>query len=356
MNEVVVWIFSGLLLIIRLLTYHSELGDIKQETKIKLTTKVYSEPLRYSNKQRLILKGLIIYLPEYPEINYGDEVVIKGIYKDGKLEESELLDHRPTKNIFFSARQKIIGFYKKTLPEPYSALVAGVSLGVKQSLPWEFYETLKKTGTAHVVVASGMNVVLVGGFILNSLVGTIKRKTALAIAIASVWIYTAVAGFDAPLIRASLMVTIAFTAQNVGRVYNSLRSLLLVAVIMLFIKPAWVGDLGFILSFLSTLGLILFESKVSRLLHFVPKIVRSDLSTSISAQIAVSPVLFLVFGQINPLSPLINALVLWTIPPITIIGIISGIVSILSQTLGGLVLLLSYPLTYYFVEVIKLFS
>jgi len=55
MNEALVWIFSGLLLVIRLLTFHSELGDLKQETKIKLTARVYSEPLRYSNKQRLIL-------------------------------------------------------------------------------------------------------------------------------------------------------------------------------------------------------------------------------------------------------------------------------------------------------------
>ncbi len=125
---------------------------------------------------------------------------------------------------------------------------------------------------------------------------------------------------------------------------------------MIFIRPDWLGDIGFILSFATTLSMILFESKINRLIHFVPDVFRESLSTSLSAQLIASPIIFFSFGRVNLFSPLINALVLWTVAPIMVIGGIGGLIGILSEQLGSFVLLLVYPLTHWFVFVINLFG
>jgi competence protein ComEC len=152
------------------------------------------------------------------------------------------------------------------------------------------------------------------------------------------------------------MGSIAFSAQALGRLNDAWRGLFLSALIMLIFRPEWIGDLGFILSFVATASLMLFEKRIRKRVKFLPDVIRQDFSTSLAAQIGVAPIIYVTFGQFNILSPVINALVLWTIAPITIIGMVGGIVSLLSIPLGKLILLLSFPLTSWFVFVVQLFG
>ena len=244
-------------------------------------------------------------------------------------------------------------FYQRSLPSTHSALVAGVTIGSKASIPTEFWEKLKMSGTVHVVVASGMNVTLVAGFLMGILIFFIPRRRAIPLALIGIWSYAILSGFDAPIIRAAVMGSIAFTAQEIGRLYLAWRALVLSALAMLFIKPEWIIDLGFILSFVATASLMLFEARIRKFLRRVPSIIRQDLSTTLAAQIGVAPILFASFGQFNILSPLVNALILWTIPPITIIGMIGGMLGLIFEPAGRLVLLLSYPMTSWFIFVVK---
>ena len=128
---------------------------------------------------------------------------------------------------------------------------------------------------------------------------------------------------------------------------------------MLIIYPQWISDLGFILSFVATGSMVLLQKKIGKALTFIPdifKVLREDFSTTLAAQIGVAPILFITFGQFNILSPLINTLILWTIPLIMIIGAIGGLVGLLLPALGRLILYLSYPLTWWFINIVKFFS
>lgn len=323
---------------------------------VRLITKVTKEPVRYESSQYLRLHNLKIYLDLYPQIYYGDQVIIEGQVKGDTLNNPKLIKIIKPINPLYYIRLKIIDFYTNTLPSPHDALVAGIVLGSKQSISENFWQSLKSSGTLHVVVASGMNVVLVGGFILNALIIYINRKKALIISLIAIWIYALLAGFDAPIIRAAFMGSIAFTAQSLGRLYHARRALILAAITMVIITPAWIYDLGFILSFVSTLSLMLFNRLIDNKLYFVPRIIRQDLSTSLSAQIGVAPILYFAFGNFNPLSPFINTLILWTIPPITIIGGAAGILSLILNTPAQLLLYTAYPLSKIFIIVITLFT
>lgn len=337
----------------------------KEGDVIRITAGVTNEPLRYETKQYLKLEGLKIYLPLYPEINYGDKITVTGKVEKDKLGSPKLVSIRENDNFGLVVRQKIIDNYKKALPKPHSSLVSGMVLGSKSNIPQEFWSNLKSTGTAHVVVASGMNISLVANFLIAFLTLFWKRRKALIITIIGIWIYAFITGFDAPIIRASVMGTIAFLAQYLGRNSEAIRALLISALIMLIINPGFFWDLGFLLSFFATLSLVLFEPRVKKIVSRirslqgsdpVTKTIVNDLSTSLSAQIGVAPLLYYYFGQFNILSPLINVLILWTVVPITIIGMIGGVVGLIFEPLGRLVIYLVYPLTSWFIWIVTIFG
>lgn len=327
--------------------------------RLRITSTVYSEPIDYEDTQGVEVENLRAYIPRYPVVEYGDRVVIEGVVEGNKLKTPKVISIEKSSVIFVTLRRKLISFIKSSFGEPHASLVAGVVLGSKRGLPKEFWETLTKTSTAHVVVASGMNVTLLAAFLINALAGVVNRRSALFFALGGVWIYAFMAGFDAPIIRAAIMGSIAFGAQVLGRMSTALYALFLSAGVMLVVNPLWLTDLGFILSFAATLSLILFESKVSKKIeriHHLPSIIRNDLSTSLSAQVLVAPILFFAFGQFNPLSPLINALVLWTIAPLTIIGMTSSLMSLVVGAHASYMLYLIYPLAEWFIRIVGLFG
>ncbi len=323
---------------------------------IRISTTVRTEPIVYENSRGIFVKGLWTYVDLYPEIHYGDFVVIEGVVDGRKLANPKVEGIRETTGPLFVLRENLNEFYSKSLPSPHDALVAGFVLGSKALMPRPFWEVLKKTGTAHVVVASGMNVTLVASFLMAFLVIFLPRKKAIFVALVGIWLYAVIAGFDAPIVRAAIMGSIAFGAQTLGRSSVAWRGLVLSALLMLILVPSWFSDLGFILSFVATGSLILFEKPIGKRLKKVPRILREDFSTSLAAQIGVAPILFVTFGYFNVLSPIINALILWIVAPVTIIGALAGLVGMISEPIGRGLILLVYPLTTWFVGVVNLFS
>lgn len=336
--------------------YFSTRPVYKEGQRLRVSGVVREEPLRFSYYQKISLAHLKVYLPNFPEIDYGDKAVVEGTVKKGELANAVLVSREETRGFLSGFRKSVVEFFQRSLPEPHASLVAGISLGAKGSLPKDFWESLRKTGTAHVVVASGMNVSIVASFLIEFLVLLMKRRKAVILALTGIWAYTFISGFEAPIIRAAIMGTIAFSAQELGRLYSAWRALVLTGLMMLIIVPEWITDLGFALSFVATASILVFQSRIDKFFSFVPKLIRGDFSTTLAAQIGVTPILFVTFGQFNILSPVINVLILWTVPLITILGMAGGLAGLIVPVLGKLILLLSLPLTTWFIGIVKIFS
>lgn len=349
-------LFLHLILLLLVVVRYQQLRPVyEQGDLVQISTKVNSEPIQYENAQYLKLVNLKIYLPKYPQVYYGDDVVVRGTVQDDKLEDPVLLEQNSGASYLYVLRRNIVDFYRQGLPQPYNSLVAGVVLGSKGSVPQQFWDKLKHTGTVHIVVASGTNVSIVAGYILLLLLHFFNRKISVITALSGIWVYALLSGFDAPIVRASIMGSLTFGSQLLGRMYLAMNSLFLSALLMLVVNPYWIRDWGFIMSFLATLALIVFEPSIRRKLSRVPVLLREGLSTSIAAQIGVAPVLVFAFNQFNWLSPIYNMLILWTVPPITILGMFAGLLSLLSVTLGQAVLYLVFPFAYIFVKMIDIF-
>lgn len=336
--------------------YISLTSQYKDGQTVNITGQVLQQPKAIYETQFISLNGYkVVLLGSKPQVSYGDKVELTGIYKDGQIYATKF--NVDTTNFFlFKLRANLLEFFRKNMPEPNASLVIGMVLGVKNHSDREFLNKLRSTGTTHVVVASGMNVVLISFFFLEICLLFIHRRRALTVAILGIWFYVAIAGFEAPLVRAATMTTLTLGAATAGKIAHTLRVLTITGVVMLIINPLWLTDLGFQLSFLATLGLVFFESKVSKSIQRIPQIFRSSLSTSLSAQIGVAPLLLITFGFISLSGLLVNPLVLWTVPYITIGGMVSGLVGIVSEPLGRLVLILVYPFTWWFTFIINTFS
>ena len=350
-----IFIFLSLVVVLRFIALKPNFKD--GSVVIIREERVLSEPLRFDKSQRIMILNFKAYLPLYPEVEYGDVVTVKGRVnlKKRTLEDAEIVSLQKGGR-FFVVRQKIISFFKKNMSQPYSSLVAGIVLGSKEGIQPSFWEKLKKTGTAHVVVASGMNVSLLGSFLVSFLVSFVKRRKALIISISGIWVYAVLAGFDAPIVRAAVMGSFAFGALILGKESDSLRVLLLTFLLMLIFNPYYIFDVGFILSFSATLSLILFAGKIDKFLKFIPRFIRQDFSTTIAAQILVSPILYFTFGYFSIYSFLVNGLVLWTVPLITVFGMVVSLVSLIFYPLARIFVFLIYPLAFWFVRVVEFFA
>jgi len=352
----IIYFVLCVVLVFRIFAYFDAPSPFKEGDRIKITAIIRSEPIRYETSQYLKLYGLKTYLPLYPIITYGDKVVVEGIVREGRLEKPQLKSIENTKGFIFQLRNRMLDFYAETMASPYAGLIEGMTIGSKSGMPGYLWDILKNSGTAHIVVASGMNISLVAGFLMGVFTIFFKRKKALVFAIVGIWFYAVFSGFEAPIVRSAIMGTIAFSAQEFGRLNASLRALLISGVLMLLVNPGYITDVGFLLSFFATLGLILFEKRIRKKISFVPSFFREDLSTTLAAQIGVFPILITVFGKFNILSPIVNLLILWTVVPVTVIGIIGGLIGLLVPVAGRMLLYLAYPFVWWFVVVVSFFG
>ena len=257
-------------------------------------------------------------------------------------------------DLFRPQREYLDQRISQLLPSPQSALLSGILLGQNKSLPGQLRLALRDTSTLHIVVASGQNLSMVAGFFL-SLAGLVKRKHAIILSLFAVVAYTLLSGVQVPVLRAAIMFSLASLAQIFGRQREGWWVLMLTAALMLLINPKWITDLSFQLSFMATFGVVVVAPILLRYLKVLP-IIGQDLAVTLSAQLMVTPVIVQTFHQISLVSLAANALVLWTIPFIMILG---GFMIIFSLVWGGIAwifgLLASVMLTY-FIYIVQFFA
>lgn len=346
-------IFAVGLLSFRLYSYFT---STPQDGPIKVKGQVLTEPYLRLNKLNFRVDRYQI-VSEYQNITFGDLVEIEGVLNDYKLEANkvELLPQSGLQAELTQLRLRINQQIIENLPSPQSQLLSGVVLGVKSNLSQEFKQNLINTGTLHVVVVSGYNIALVAGLAL-SLSFLIGRKPASFLALLVIIAYTLLVGGGAPSIRAAIMASLTILATLLGRQALATYLLFLTAYLLLLINPENLVDISFQLTFLATLGLVIFTKPLSNLLSKLISWVREPLSTTLAAQILVIPLIFFYFGTVSLSAPLVNVLVLWTVPISTVLGFIYVTLFQISQPLANLVgYLVLVPLTI-FVEIVRFFG
>lgn len=260
--------------------------------------------------------------------------------------------------------QTFTALFAEYLPEPQAALLSGMVFGVKASMPRDFYTALKTTGTIHMIALSGMNISILIN-ILGTLLMFFGRRVSAVLTIIWIGLFVWFVGPSASIVRASIMGSLGLIGVYLGRQYYSLLALVFAAITMLFWQPSWLFEIGFQLSFLSTLGIVLLGGSSSlvtssasikqakSLLKLILQPLWLDLRLTLSAQLFTAPVILWNFRQLSLAAPLTNALVGWVVQPITILGFVAAASGFFVRPVGQLISWLAYPLLTYFIWVVE---
>ena len=255
----------------------------------------------------------------------------------------------------YSLRNNFTNILTRILPSPENSLASGLLLGTSGITDKNFIENLRITGTSHIVSVSGFNVsiVIIGVLTLLSFGST---KLSLLPLILIVFLFDLLVGFTPPVLRATFMGLMLFFAKFVGRQRNTTDALLFSAAIITFLDPQSLSSVSFQLSFLATAGIVYFYPLTYRFLSGIHDFFREPLALTLSAQLAVMPIIIYNFGTLSLISPLANLLVGWAIIPLMALTFLTGFFGVIIYPLGQFFGALDLVLLTYFVKIIELLA
>ncbi len=333
-----------------------------EREEITLQAVILKKELRSGNRQRITFRAEnILYqatLYRYPEFTKGDWVEVgcirstprpfsgfaydrylftQNIYYLCEIKQIEKILHQEKASFLEKGRIFFAQKIRSIWPRPTSSLVAGLLLGTRESFSQKVLEDFSRAGVTHIIALSGFNIaILIIAFEKLLVMIYVPRKARLLTVLASIIVFTIFVGAGPSITRAAIMGSLAYIAVYLGRVSDVLRVMLLTATVMCFVNPfILVYDIGFQLSFLSTIGLVYLTPIFSKLFSFLPKVfsLQESFVTTMAATIATLPLVVFQFGNISFVSPFANVLILPVIPWLMLISFLAVILETLSLPL-----------------------
>lgn len=249
-------------------------------------------------------------------------------------------DRKASQKEYFSDTHKRLSecFQNAGFEDDEYAVVNAMTLGDKRFISTELRDAYSKTGASHVLALSGLHLSIIFFVLTYIICGVFRladrglyrfwlrlpvngfsnrlmaihpeaddiRNLASFITCIFIWMYVFLVGAMPSVVRAASMLSIYTLLVISGRDRHSISVLALTALIMLVINPLSLLDIGFQMSFLAVLGIILFFRKLSELYYRdgnrIMKWLWDGFALALSAQLFVLPLVVFYFGNIPFLS------------------------------------------------------
>ncbi|MBW4572147.1 MAG: ComEC/Rec2 family competence protein [Tolypothrix carrinoi HA7290-LM1] len=252
--------------------------------------------------------------------------------------------------------ERIVRSLVRGLGIPEGLLVSAMVLGSKAvDLPYEIRDLFVQAGLAHALAASGFQTSLILGVVLG-LTRRTRRVTQFLVGSFALILFLSLTGFQPAVLRAVIMGFAALVALALRRKVMQLGSLLLAATLLLLYNPLWIWDLGFQLSFLATLGLIVTVPPLTQRLNWLPPAIASLIAVPLAATIWTLPLLLQVFSVVVIYSLPLNILATPFISVISIGGMISALASLIFPQAGSALASLLYHPTHLLIRLAEFFA
>jgi competence protein ComEC len=247
-----------------------------------------------------------------------------------------------SKSFFLQQRSKLLErFSESGIDADAYAVVAAMSLGDKSELTRDLKNTYSVSGASHVLALSGLHLGLI--YMLLSLFLPRRRWPALSqlFMIVVVWMFVFLVGMSVSVVRSAVMFTVYGLLSIGNRDKMSVNALAFTAIVMLIWNPSWLFDVGFQMSFMAVLSILLFVplfenvfSAAYLMEHRWLKWMWGMVAVSCSAQLGVAPLIAYYFGRFSTYFLLTNFIVV----PATFLIISLSLVVLLFPSLAYLLL------------------
>lgn len=254
---------------------------------------------------------------------------------------------RENLSIFFSKWQDQIGNKLKSwLPESVAGIGVALLLGNKADIDQEVLDSFSNTGAMHVLAVSGLHVgiiLIIFQYILGFFSRWISKKQAILFSVILIWGFGLLSGASPSVIRAVVMFSILALGQILSRKNNGMNNLILSAIVLLMYDPYYLFDIGFQLSYVALIGIILFQTPIYRLILVKQKWLDwlwKGSAIGIAATIATTPFMLYWFHQF-PNYFLLSNIVVMLLGFIVLLFLIILIFTAWIPYLNGLVIFLT---------------
>ena len=357
------------------------------QKSVELTGKVITEPIQKDEKQQFLFEVFningqeikkektLVYASKAYKIEYGDIIFVSGklnipekpvfpyifdynlylqrenVYTIFYQQTFELISKNPNKikQISLKVKNNIENKIDKFFKEPISSVLKSMITGNKSVLDKDIKEDFINTGLIHILVISGLHVgfcVLIFMFIFK-LFG-LKLNYVYTLTIPAIFFYVLLTGSNPPAIRAAIMASCLLVSLMLNReplIYNALA---LSALIILIINPQSLFTASFQLSFFATVGILYLYPKFNicfgKIKSKYIKYFWDITCVTLSAQIALIPLLIFYFGKISVISFVLNLIIVPTIPLLIILFFIFYISTFISYYIA---VFISFILSYF---------
>jgi len=275
------------------------------------------------------------------QFNYKEYLAKQGIYHQLFIESTQFLQLSNTKNSLVGISGKFRNKIQRSLlkynfKRDELAVITALLLGQRQEISKELLTDYASAGAIHILAVSGLHVgiiLLILSFLFKP-IEKVKNGTylkALCIVLL-LWIFAFIAGLSASVVRAVTMFTFLAIGQSLQRKKVVEFSLISSMLFLLIVKPMFLFDVGFQLSYLAVFGIIWVQPKLVALYNprfLIDKKVWQLITVSIAAQVGILPLSIYYFQQFPGLFVLSNLVIIPFLGAILIGGILVICMSLL---------------------------
>lgn len=287
----------------------------------------------------------------FDEFDYARYLIRKGISGTGFVASGhwQFSECRKEKEGIATVLYRLAASYRTQIENLYRrlgiegdelAVLSALTLGDKTDLSESVRESYSVAGVSHVLALSGLHIGLLYAlafFLLRPLLlgGKSGRVLRSLLLILLLWLFAFFTGLSPSVVRSAAMFSIWALADLCGRQSFSLNTLALTAWLMLLVRPVWLFDVGFQLSFAAVLSILLFQPFLYRLCpvrHRAGTYLWGLVSVSVAAQLGTAPLVLFYFSRFSTHFLLTNLLV---VPLVTLI-LYAAVVLLLLTPMSGL--------------------
>ena len=329
---------------------------IKEINNNKVRNKNFYISVKKKTNYKLEYADEILFEGEYikPEVqrnykgfNYSMYLKSEGIYGTIRIDKEIKVLRKNNLNVITimanKLRNQIINNANKIFPNNSKGVFLGILLGYDEYISDEIKQNFSDSSLSHLLAVSGAHVsyVVLGMFILFKYIKIPKKFNKIFSCILLIF-YLYIINFTPSVTRAVIMSIISIIQVILYRKQDIATTISFSSLLILISNPYKILNIGFLLSYAGTVGIIVFSKKFEELKEEKIKIkllktMKSMCFVTISAQILILPITIYYFNTISATFIISNIIAGIIIGPITIIGLVIIIVSFINLRLTAVI-------------------
>ena len=256
---------------------------------------------------------------------------------------------------FLQLRERVLQRYRQQgLDGEAYAMVAAMSVGDKSAVSKDVRQSYNVSGAAHVLALSGLHMGIIYA-LLTLLTSRLRlRLLSQTVIVLSLWAFVFLVGMPPSAVRSATMLSLYALLSLGYRQHTSVNALAFTAIVILIVSPYTLFDIGFQLSFVSVLSILVWLPIMERWVpldlqqrHRMVRWLWGMTAVSLAAQLGAAPLVAYYFGRFStyflltnflaiPAVMLILYLALGTLLWAPLAVVLSTVVSLLNKGLAAI--------------------